>query len=81
MSGKARSSLFELAACCAGGQLPVAGASFRLPHSGMKRFVCVLLFFLLHQAATAADGLEGKVMCGYQGWFRVPEDGSKNGWI
>lgn len=50
---------------------------------------CVFAFLSLAfglPAAPAADpekvqdGLTGKVFCGYQGWFRVPGDGSNNGW-
>jgi hypothetical protein len=29
---------------------------------------------------SAAMELDGKVVCGYQGWFRTPDDGSDNGW-
>jgi hypothetical protein len=28
-----------------------------------------------------ATSFEKKVMCGYQGWFRCPEDAAKQGWI
>ncbi len=28
-----------------------------------------------------ATTLHGRIMCGYQGWFRCPGDGAKQGWI
>jgi hypothetical protein len=28
-----------------------------------------------------ATSLRGKVMCGYQGWFRCPDDAANMGWI
>ena len=31
--------------------------------------------------AVSATGLRGKVMCGYQGWFRCPGDAAGMGWI
>jgi hypothetical protein len=40
----------------------------------------VLLLSALSCVAAAAEGLQGKVMCGYQGWFRTPSDGNNNGW-
>jgi hypothetical protein len=47
----------------------------------MIRFLISLfcLSSLLHAADPAS--LFGKVMCGYQGWFATPTDGSNLGWV
>ena len=46
---------------------------------GWARYFFILLLSL-PSPCLAADGLRGKVMCGYQGWFRTPGDGTNNGW-
>src|SRR5947209_18272948 len=32
-------------------------------------------------AAVEPAGLGGKVLCGYQGWFRCPGDAAGQGWV
>ena len=50
------------------------------------RIRCLILFLLpldcCHAAPASVDvrTLTGKVVCGYQGWFRGEGDGSNNGW-
>jgi hypothetical protein len=41
------------------------------------------IFLETHGAPAAVDTstLEGKLMCGYQGWFRCEGDGAKQGWV
>ena len=41
------------------------------------RWISILVLLAL---PVDAGGLEGKVLCGYQGWFRVPADGIGCGW-
>lgn len=31
--------------------------------------------------AVDASSLHGKALCGYQGWFRCPDDGTRSGWL
>jgi hypothetical protein len=40
----------------------------------------VLLAALAAAAAPLHPSLDGRVLCGYQGWFRTPDDPAKAGW-
>jgi hypothetical protein len=44
-------------------------------------FVCLALFVPGRAEEVDAGRLRGKVMCGYQGWFRCPGDGAQLGWV
>lgn len=52
----------------------------------MKFFAPLLIFALFAVLASAAEpvdasSLRGKVLCGYQGWFRCPGDAWNAGWV
>ncbi|MCX5672087.1 MAG: glycoside hydrolase family 71/99-like protein [Planctomycetota bacterium] len=57
----------------------------------MKSLLCPVLALLAALTSSAAEvattdtveatSLRGKVMCGYQGWFRCPGDAADMGWI
>ena len=57
----------------------------------MRRLLLFVLILFLARSSNAAPAfqsravvpntsLEGKVMCGYQGWFNTPGDGTSRGW-
>jgi hypothetical protein len=57
--------LIALLAGCSKGHKPPASASKTVGRAG----------------TVDATSLRGKVMCGYQGWFRCPDDAANQGWI
>src|SRR5436190_15592351 len=57
------------------------------PHLMRHFLLSLVLAALLSSNRSRADDvvdattLRGKVMCGYQGWFRCPGDAAKLGWV
>jgi hypothetical protein len=48
--------------------------------SQQMRIPLLLSALALFSSFSFAEGLKGKIMCGYQGWFRTPDDGTGGGW-
>ena len=46
----------------------------------MRTCFILALLFVSNLSADATDFAEGKVYCGYQGWFRSEGDGTASGW-
>ena len=57
--------LFAVLVGCSTGDKPAASVRESVGHAGM----------------VDATSVRGKVMCGYQGWFRCPDDAANLGWI
>jgi len=34
-----------------------------------------------HEVGSRFPAYQGLILCGYQGWFRTPDDGSRQGWV
>lgn len=59
------------------------GGFTRQPYAMSTRLTFLapfLVLLALMPLPLVAEGLEGKIMCGYQGWFRTPNDGTDTGW-
>jgi len=54
--------------------------AFKAMKHHLALFLC-LFAVVTHAADVDATSLTGKVLCGYQGWFRCPGDAANMGWV